>query len=157
MTTRLRQDSPLPLGRGPALHTVPPDASAGQVTSLRAIAQINALRVHDWPAYGSLPWLKLKPDDPKVYAATLEAAELHRRHVERIYNDAHTRALNVLQTAAEVRAARKGTTRTREPREVTATPGWPPIAIPGRPGWYRHLINGEQVDLPTNKPQESSA
>ncbi len=40
----------------------------------------------------------------------------------------------------------------RPSREVTATPGWPPIALPGRPGWYRHLVNGEQVDLPTNTP-----
>lgn len=35
------------------------------------------------------------------------------------------------------------------PRKVTATPNWPPIAIPGRPGWWRHCINGQQVDLPT--------
>lgn len=33
-------------------------------------------------------------------------------------------------------------------REVHATPGWPPVAIPGRPGWYRHHINGRQEDLP---------
>lgn len=36
---------------------------------------------------------------------------------------------------------------------VTATPGWPPVAIPGQPGWYRHWINGQQVDLPTNEKQ----
>jgi hypothetical protein len=40
------------------------------------------------------------------------------------------------------------------PREVTATPGWPPVAIPGRPGWWRHCIDGQQTDLPTNEPQE---
>lgn len=34
------------------------------------------------------------------------------------------------------------------PRQIAATPGWPPIAIPGRPGWWRHCINGQQVDLP---------
>lgn len=34
-----------------------------------------------------------------------------------------------------------------EPYEVTATPGWPPVAIPGRPGWYRHWVDGRQVDL----------
>lgn len=39
--------------------------------------------------------------------------------------------------------------------EVTATPGWPPIAIPGRPGWWRHCgPSGEQLDLPTSEPQE---
>jgi hypothetical protein len=41
-----------------------------------------------------------------------------------------------------------------DPYEVTATPDWPPVAIPGRPGWYRHCgPNGEQTDLPTNKPE----
>jgi len=40
------------------------------------------------------------------------------------------------------------------PREVTATPGWPPIAIPGRPGWWRHLVGGQQVDMATNERQE---
>jgi hypothetical protein len=39
------------------------------------------------------------------------------------------------------------------PYEVTATPDWPPVAIPGRPGWWRHCIDGQQVDLPTNNPQ----
>ncbi|MEU1497344.1 hypothetical protein [Streptomyces sp. NPDC005732] len=37
-----------------------------------------------------------------------------------------------------------------EPYEVTATPDWPPVAIPGRPGWWRHCIDGQQVDLPHN-------
>lgn len=40
------------------------------------------------------------------------------------------------------------------PHEVMATPAWPPVAIPGRPGWYRHYIDGCQVDLPTRDPQE---
>lgn len=35
-----------------------------------------------------------------------------------------------------------------QPYEVTATPDWPPVAIPGRPGWRRHHIDGKQVDLP---------
>jgi len=34
--------------------------------------------------------------------------------------------------------------------EVTATPEWPPVAIPGRPGWWRHCIDDQQVDLPHN-------
>lgn len=35
-----------------------------------------------------------------------------------------------------------------KPHEVTATPDWPPVAIPGRPSWWRHCIDGQQVDLP---------
>ncbi|MER5211952.1 DUF2742 domain-containing protein [Streptomyces sp. NPDC002838] len=118
------------------LHSVPPDAMAGDVAHLRACAQAEALHVNDWPEYGSPPWLRLPADDPRVYVATLEAAELHRMHVQRIYADAHTQALNVLQTAAEVRAARKGTMRTRPAHTLTATPGWPPVQIPGQPGEY---------------------
>lgn len=118
------------------LHTVPPDAMAGDVARLRACAQVEALRVSDWPEYGSTPWLQLPADDPRVYVATLEAAELHRTHVERIYADAHTQALNVLQTAAEARAALQGAMRDRPPHKLTPTRGWPPIAVPGQPGEY---------------------
>lgn len=35
-----------------------------------------------------------------------------------------------------------------EPYEVTATPDWPPVVLPGRPGWRRHYIDGQQVDRP---------
>lgn len=38
------------------------------------------------------------------------------------------------------------------PYEVVATPGWPPVAIPGRPGWWRHCVDGVQVDLPHREP-----
>lgn len=38
-----------------------------------------------------------------------------------------------------------------QPYEVVATPDWPPVAIPGRPGWWRHCIDGQQVDLPHNR------
>ena len=35
-----------------------------------------------------------------------------------------------------------------EAHEVQATADWPPVAIPGRPVWWRHYIDGQQVDLP---------
>ncbi|MEU3413742.1 DUF2742 domain-containing protein [Streptomyces sp. NPDC006658] len=122
-------------GRVP-LHSIPPDATAGQITHLRACTQVDALGVSNWPAYGSLPWLQLPPDDPRVYAATLEAAELHRMHIERVYAAAHAQAVDVVQTAAEARAARPGTMRTREPHKLMPTPGWPPVRVPGKPGEY---------------------
>lgn len=34
------------------------------------------------------------------------------------------------------------------PYVITATSTWPPVAIPGRPGWWRHCIDGQQTDLP---------
>lgn len=45
-----------------------------------AESQIKALDVHDAPEYGSHEWLDLDAEDPRRYAATLEAAELWRRH-----------------------------------------------------------------------------
>ncbi len=42
------------------------------------------------------------------------------------------------------------------PNQVTATPDWPPVRIPGRPGWWRHCINGQQTDLPSRNPQHSN-
>jgi hypothetical protein len=46
----------------------------------------------------------------------------------------------------------QGSERPQPPHGVQATPGWPAVAIPGRPGWWRHFINGQQVDLPTRQP-----
>lgn len=34
--------------------------------------------------------------------------------------------------------------------QLRATPDWTPVAIPGRPGWWRHWVDGEQVDRPDN-------
>lgn len=42
------------------------------------------------------------------------------------------------------------------PYEVRATPSWPPVRIPGRPGWWRHCIDGRQVDLPHREAPSDS-
>ncbi|WP_420035075.1 DUF2742 domain-containing protein [Streptomyces sp. cg28] len=106
-------------------------------TRLRAMNQITALGAHNWPPYGSIPWLRLDPRDPRVYAATLEAAEEHRIHIARIYGDAYRQAERTVRNADGARAARNSTSsRTGEPHKLAATPGWPPIQIPGRPGEY---------------------
>lgn len=41
--------------------------------------------------------------------------------------------------------------------QVQATADWTPIQIPGRPGWWRHYVNGQQVDLPTMNASEAAA
>ena len=159
MTSRHGHDRPRPLGRGPVVRAVPDDATAGDITALRAETQVAALRVNDWPPYGSADWLRLDPQDPRTYVATLEAAELHRRaEAERARLDwlmdnqpdvwwaeitdearaetcRRVRAAKSMESAASVRArhARAGN---RTPHKLTATRGWPPIAIPGRPGEY---------------------
>ncbi|MEU6703882.1 hypothetical protein [Streptomyces wuyuanensis] len=130
----------------------------------------------DWPAYGSAEWMRLDPRDPRCYAATLEAAELHRRaEAERqrldhlmdhdpeawwheMTSDANDYAATLgrslaTQRAAEERRIAHARAATNLPHQLQATPGWPPIAIPGQPGWFRHCgTTGEQLDLPTADP-----
>lgn len=38
--------------------------------------------------------------------------------------------------------------------EIRATPVWTPIKLPGQPGIWRHLIDGQQIDLPTEEPPQ---
>ncbi|MCH6162015.1 hypothetical protein [Streptomyces marispadix] len=119
------------------------------------------------PEYGTPEWARLTVRDPRRSAAVITAAELWRRHAtEQARLDAlldadpiayfrevtadadHTaarlgRALASTPTHSELVQRRK----LRPPHPVTATPGWP-VRLPGRPGWWRHCIDGEQVDLP---------
>ncbi|MDN3023817.1 hypothetical protein [Streptomyces sp. S.PB5] len=154
--------------------------SPGDVAELWAQAQVSSLLGcvdGEPPAYGSLVWLRLAPGDPRKVAAIITAAEAYRRQVDEearldrlaeedpeayrreIYAEANAYASSIARdialrpTAEEIRRR-----AVRGPaREVTATAGWPPVAIPGRPGWYRHLVDGHQVDRPTNAPQNGPA
>ncbi|MFF4347851.1 hypothetical protein [Streptomyces sp. NPDC001530] len=157
-----------------AVHQNPAETDA---VALWASAQVTALGVDTWPPYGSPAWRTLLVDDPRKAAAIFEAAEQWRRHRaevdeldrlladdpeewwRRVIADANAEARRIAPalarriSATEIRA-RAGH---RPPRPVTATPGWPPVTIPGRPGWYRHHIDGRQADLPTNQRQEHAA
>lgn len=131
------------------------------------------------PEYGAAEWLDLPGADPRRAAALITAAEQWRRLVDEqarinelaetnpdAWYDAVTRAadkeahrlirrhqLSKWPTSAELDARRR---EYRPAHVVKATPGWSPIGIPGRPGWWRHLINGQQVDLPSRElPKES--
>lgn len=158
--TRNAEDRPrlaIAAGRGRPLRSVPPQATPGQITALRAEAQIAALGILDWPAYGSADWLRLNPTDPRCYAATLEAAELHRRMdadpdlsdgewYAAVFGDARrlasqlAAATNRLRRMREIRDARA---QPRPAHQLKATPGWPPIAVPGQPG--RYLVHGQET------------
>lgn len=153
-------------GQGRALRAVPEHVTAGDVTALRAETQIAALRVEDWPAYGTAAWLQLDPKDPRAYAATLEAAEQHRRTEaeqrrlddlmdsdpvgwwREITADANAYAarqgyvIAARRTAEEIRVARDNANN-RAPHQLRASPGWPPVAIPGQPG--RYLTHGQEI------------
>jgi len=144
--------------------------------ALWASAQITELDAGDLPQYGTKAWRELAPDDPKRAAAILTAAEQWRRErVEQwwldqladgdpiawwqeVTRDADAEAVKLARTLRSMRTQRelRNAATKREAVPVAATPGWPPIAVPGRPGWRRHLINGRQTDL-SSAPQETAA
>lgn len=154
-----------------------PNPAATDAVALWASAQVTALGVTSWPPYGSPTWRALVADDPRKAAAIFEAAEQWRQHraeedeldrllvddpeawFRRVTADADAEARRIAPalakrlTVAEIRA-RAGH---RPARSITATAGWPPVAVPGRPGYRRHHIDGRQVDLPTHYRQEHAA
>ncbi|GAA3617354.1 hypothetical protein ACG5V6_14990 [Streptomyces chitinivorans] len=135
----------------------------GDATAAWAEAQVTALAPEgDIPEYGTAEWLALEPAAPRRAAAVITAAEQWRRHVHllndpaewlrqstRAADDHARRVIRVLDLARRSSYAELAEKlKPRPARPVTATPGWPPVAIPGRPGWWRHCIDGRQVDLP---------
>lgn len=93
----------------------------------------------DHPKYGSAEWQALHPDDPRRLAAALAAAEMWRKYgdeeslVEWLRSASRVRpSLAERRTRAELDAA----ARPKPAHQLQATPGWPPIAVPGRPGRY---------------------
>ncbi|MFD9374665.1 hypothetical protein ACFWBH_03840 [Streptomyces sp. NPDC059999] len=155
-STEDRPRSAMTAGRG-HLRSVPPHVTPGQVTGLRAEAQLAALGVAQWPTYGSIGWLQLDPTDPRCYAATLEAAERYRRMmadpdlpdaewVAAVYGDARELAARKLAATRRIRSVREIRDARAQPRPahpLKATPGWPPIAVPGQPG--RYLVHGQET------------
>ncbi|MGC5007445.1 DUF2742 domain-containing protein [Streptomyces sp. DT203] len=159
------------------MTAVRPNPAATDAIALWASAQVTALGVETWPPYGADAWRALLADDPRKAAAIIEAAEQWRRHraeaddLDRLLSDdpeewyrrvtaeADAEARRIAPALAKRPAVAEERARAghRPPRPGIATPGWPPVAIPGRPGWYRHLIDGRQVDLSTNHRQECAA
>ncbi|MFJ9376836.1 hypothetical protein [Streptomyces sp. NPDC101455] len=101
------------------------------------------------PKYGIREWHQLPNGDPRKAAAMIMAAEMWRRYGDEEslltwFRDAtrNRDSLASRRTITELDALAKA----QPPHPVRATDGWPPVAIPGRPGWYRHLVDGQQVD-----------
>ncbi|MFJ7154650.1 hypothetical protein ACIQUQ_06900 [Streptomyces sp. NPDC101118] len=128
-----------------------PDDFAGLWADART-----AFYAHDFPPYASHAWRDLHPDDPRRLAAALDAAEKWRKYGdgERLFWELEQISRQGFRADAKTRAELEELRRPHTPHEVTATPGWPPVAIPGRPGWWRHWIDGKQVDLPHRTPTE---
>lgn len=92
-----------------------------------------------FPKYGSEQWIALPPDDPKRLASALAAAELWRKYgdeealIQWFREASRSRpSLAERRTRAELDQAAKP----KPAHQLQATPGWPPIAIPGQPGRY---------------------
>lgn len=147
------------------LRSIPEDASAGDVTQIWAEQQFAALGVIEAPEYGSPAWVKLRAEDPRRAAALIEAAELWRRSraretwLDQLAEDDPERWFALVTADADAEAKRllrlmrlstRPTWTEIQTKRAThggvhqlkATPGWPPIAVPGHPG--RYLTYGQE-------------
>ncbi|QFZ78828.1 hypothetical protein GFH48_18970 [Streptomyces fagopyri] len=98
-----------------------------------------AWSTRDFPKYASPAWIALHPDDPKRLAGALEAAESWRKYgdeealIQWLREASHSRpSVAERRTRAELDAAAVP----KLPHQLRATAGWPPIAVPGKPGQY---------------------
>jgi hypothetical protein len=99
----------------------------------------------DFPPYGSPAWLALHPDDPKRFAAVIEAAEKWRkygdeegllqwfREASRVREPlASRRTRTELDEAARSMRERAAEMWARERARITPNPRWPKVAVPGQ-------------------------
>lgn len=158
----------------------PQHSAATDHTALWASAEVTRL-LHgapenaEIPAYGSSLWQELPPQHPLRYASVLAAAEKWRRDAveqaqldhlaavdpeewfDEVTSEADAFAARMGRALAEQIGAAERMRRARmratfhRPRPLTAVPGRP-VAIPGQPGWWRHCVDGQQVDLPGRNP-----
>jgi hypothetical protein len=149
-----------PPNRGASGGVTSPIARSTERTSLWASGAVTQLLdgQDDPPKYGSVAWLRLPGDDPRRAAAIITAAEMWRRYGDEQELMAWFRdAFRQREPLASRRTLAELDALARQPATpVQAAPGWPPVCIPGRPGWRRHLVDGQQVDLRDNA-QESVA
>lgn len=113
------------------------------------------------PRYGSVAWQRLRGDDPQKAAAVITAAEMWRRYGDegdllQWFREAQQQTRTPL-SSRKTRAELDEAARPKPAALVRATAGWPPVAVPGRPGWSRHLVDGRQVDLPHNRSGAAAA
>ncbi|WP_330347506.1 hypothetical protein [Streptomyces sp. NBC_00582] len=118
-------------------HPEPADVDPDAITELWANAKA-AWTIRDFPKYGSREWIALTPDDPRRLAGALEAAELWRKFGDEEELIAWLKNLgrrpNLVDTRS--RAELDELAKPKPPHQLQATPGWPPIRVPGQPGRY---------------------
>lgn len=152
-------------GCGRGVHTVetpapePATVEPGDFTQLWADARTSFF-AGAFPKYASPEWRALHPDDPRRLAGALAAAELWRKFGDEEALLAWFReAARARPSIADrrTRAELDQAAAPKPPHQLRATPGWPPIAVPGQPGMERHLIDGKQVDLYVHGTMERAA
>ncbi|MEU6312382.1 hypothetical protein [Streptomyces sp. NPDC047014] len=128
----------VPAGSGSTAATVPQDGpriTPDEFVALWAEAR-TAYFADEFPPYASHAWRALRPDDPRRLAAALDAAEKWRKYGDeeallQWFRAAAGRPFTAEgRTAAELAELRKAKPR----HQLQATPGWPPIRIPGGNG-----------------------
>lgn len=141
------------------IHFASPTTEPPDFAQLWADAKTSFL-AKDFPQYGSREWQALHPDDPKRLASVLRDAECWRlqkiRQAEeewlldndpdewwrRCMADARAaaastvRRLNIARERNPTRAELDAAAKPKPPHQLRATPGWPPIRIPGGNGRY---------------------
>lgn len=115
------------------------------ITELWADAKAHYL-ARVFPRYGSPAWCALDPDDPRRLASVLHAAEMWRKYGDEDallawFRDASRPRPPIAEgkTRAELDAAAKP----KPPHVLQATPGWPPIRVPGGNGRYLECTRKE--------------
>lgn len=114
----------------------PPHIDPGEFVALWAEAR-SLYFTKGFPPYASPAWLALDPDDPQRLAAALDAAEKWRKYGDeealmQWFCDASRAFTSEGRSRVELAQLRKP----KPPHVLQATPGWPPIRIPGGNGRY---------------------
>ncbi|WP_319054102.1 hypothetical protein [Streptomyces europaeiscabiei] len=122
-------DTPQPVD----VEDIDPDG----MTELWANAKI-AWTARDFPKYGSREWIALDPGDPRRLAGALEAAEMWRKFGDEEELCAWLKNLGRRPNLVDTRnrAQLDEAAKPKPPHQLQATPGWPPIRIPGGHGRY---------------------
>ncbi|MFV0136372.1 hypothetical protein ACLGIH_24725 [Streptomyces sp. HMX87] len=122
----------------------PADVDPDVLTELWANAKA-AWSARDFPKYGSREWIALGPEDPRRLAGALEAAECWRKYGdEEELCDWLKRLSSSPEAVLRARAIAEldALAKPKPPHQLRATPGWPPIRVPGQPGRYLTYTEG---------------
>jgi hypothetical protein len=120
-----------------------PDVDPDALTELWANAKV-AWCARDFPRYGSPEWIALGPEDPRRLAGAHEAPEMWRNNGDEEelcdWLKRLGRQPNLVDTRS--RAQLDALAKPKPPHQLQATPGWPPIRVPGGNG--RYLTHAEE-------------